>query len=174
MDHGAHPKPVNPPSGQEEKTLPHPPAPESQIPDNGAVDTPAPHQITREGIGSPNSEAKILPHIQIAETVACGELKTDLLAEQQRVETETPLRWKEKTFLRQTSSGLVVIGEQDDASILEKPNTEQSGLRPQGEDEILQPEAHKPARSSTADWQSYAKPSSGFLVGHARGSRKRS
>ncbi len=136
---------------QDEKILPQPPIPDPQISDI------TPQQTTKDAIPSTNDKAKIPPHQQEVQAVPSAEQKTYAPEEKQTTEGGAPTRRKETTILRQTDAGLVALGGQ-------VRDTEKLGPLQQDE-EVSQPKAHEPAPSSTADWQSYATPSSGFHVG---------
>ena len=158
IEHQAHLEPVDPPLKQRDKVLPQLQNPESQT-SNSVL-----HQTAEDVMPPTNDNAKTPPHQRLAEQ------KMDAAAEKQNTEGEAPIRQKERTILRQTDSGLVVVGEQGDVDIQQGVK---SGSRQQ-DDEGPQSKAHEPAPSSTADWQSYATPSSGFQVGRAWYARKTS
>ncbi len=163
----ARPEPVDPPLRSDEKTLQQPTNPEHQTPDGPLDDTPAVQQTTEEVAHPRDPQAKVPPHQRIPKVAHCGEQKTDVSVEQQLGEAGTPSRRKEKTILRQTSSGLVEV-EQNITNVPQKANPEDTNASQRKENEAPPTSSHESVPSSTADWQSYAKPSSGFQVGHAR------
>lgn len=167
VDRRARHRPVDPPLRSDEKTLLQPTNPEPQNPDGQLDDTPAVHQTTEEVAYPRDTETKVLPHQRIPETVPSGEQNTDVSTEQQLGEAETPSRRKEKTILRQTSSGLMVV-EQNITNVPQETNPEYVDANRQKENKAPQTNTPESVPSSAADWQSYAKPSSGFQVGHAR------
>ncbi len=161
-DHLAHPEPATSPPAQDDKTLPQPPDPESSAPDDQEDKNPAMQQTTEEVAHPSDPEAEVPPHKRTTETTPSGERKTNVSVE----EAGSPSRRKEKTILRQTSSGLVVVGEQDNANVSFETHPEQLGPSQQAENQAPQEKPREPVSSSTADWQSYAKPSNGFQVSH--------
>ena len=94
-----------------------------------------------------------------------GQEKTDELAERQSASAEASIRRKEKTVLRQTSEGLVVVGDEKRTILPQDTDRERNESSQQEDYELQQNIANKPTSSSTADWQLYAKLSNGFQVG---------
>lgn len=162
----ARPDPVDPPLRSDEKALQQPTNLEPQTSDGSLDDIPVVQQTTEELAHHRDPSAKIPPHQRIPEVAPSGEQKTHVSAEPQLGEAGTPSRRKEKTILRQTSSGLVEV-EQNLTNVPQKANSEDTDASQRKENEAPQTRSHESVSTSTADWQSYANPSSGFQVGHA-------
>ena len=163
-DHRAPPEPVICHLTQDELVLPRPPNPEHQASNEPLKNEQIPQHISQQSVLPKNHDTKVPPHLQIAKDVSANAQNASDLAAETIVTLDTPVRRKEKTILRQTSSGLVVVNEQKDASAHRETGLEQSGHANDGDKDSPQPKAAEPASSSTVDWQSYAEPSSGFQV----------
>ena len=160
-EHQARPEPVASTSAQQDNSLPQPKMLESP-----EVDEATTLQQTTEGEAHPHdNEMNIPPHQRAPEKVTSAAPKADELLGQRPADAEASRRRKEKTILRQTSSGLVVVDGEDNVNVQQDTNGGQNSSSQREDREVLQKVAHEPAPSSTADWQTYAEPSSGFRVG---------